>query len=32
MNDIDFEFLGEKFSDELMCSVADGVVHPVTFN
>ena len=31
MNELDFSFLGEKYSDELMCRIADSDVNPVTY-
>jgi hypothetical protein len=31
MNSLDFSFLGEKYSDELMCRIADAEVNPVSY-
>ena len=31
LNNMDFDFLGEKYSDEKMCAIADGDIHPATF-
>ena len=30
MNTLDFSFLGEKYSDELCCQIADSDIHPIT--
>jgi hypothetical protein len=30
MNELDFSFLGEKYSDSIMCRIADANIHPVT--
>lgn len=31
MNQLDFDFLGEKYSSDLAIRIAEGRVHPVTF-
>jgi len=31
MNELDFSFLGEKYSDHLMCRIADADVNPVSY-
>lgn len=31
MNNLDFSFLGEKYSEHLITGIAEGEIHPVTF-